>query len=474
MSIMRRYEIIFGALRLPVDFLMILGAFWAAYYLRPITDLIPGVQYQFRPELLPSPGDYLYLTLFSDVALVLLFAFDRLYSLKNTHLFSREFPRILFWVSAWIMFIIAYYFLIVHQLFFSRIALAHIWFFTILFVMLGRLFILLIQRYLLLFGIGKRRVLFLGAGSLALHLYETLKVDSRYNILGAIAIQPHSTAVIPILGSFQEIERIVKQYHPEEMIQATPDIDNDQSGEVLSLCRYYQINYHFVPDLVKLQRTNVEVEMLGDIPLVSLKESALDGWGYVYKRLFDIVFSLMAMVLLAPLFLVIALAIKLDSPGPIVYKSKRSYRDLIFNVYKFRSMVVHAERLKKDLLDQNERSGPLFKLKNDPRITRVGRFLRKTSLDELPQLINVLMGNMSVVGPRPHLPEEVAQYARHHRRVFAIKPGLTGIAQVNGRSNLDFEQEVQLDVYYIENWSPWIDLKIILKSVLVVFKGDGV
>ena len=136
-------------------------------------------------------------------------------------------------------------------------------------------------------------------------------------------------------------------------------------------------------------------------------------------------------------------------------------------------MVTDADKLKKDLMELNERSGPMFKIKDDPRITRFGRFLRKTSLDELPQLFNVLIGNMSLVGPRPHIPEEIDQYESHHYQVFALKPGMTGLAQISGRSNLDFEDEVKLDVYYIENWSLWLDIKIILKSAGIIFRADG-
>ena len=136
-------------------------------------------------------------------------------------------------------------------------------------------------------------------------------------------------------------------------------------------------------------------------------------------------------------------------------------------------MVTDADRRKKDLMNLNERSGPMFKIKNDPRITKVGRFLRKTSLDELPQLFNVLIGTLSLVGPRPHLPEEIDKYESHHRQVFALKPGVTGLAQISGRSNLDFEEEVRLDVYYIENWSLWMDIKLIIKSIAVIFRADG-
>ena len=141
-------------------------------------------------------------------------------------------------------------------------------------------------------------------------------------------------------------------------------------------------------------------------------------------------------------------------------------------MWKFRTMVVGADKLKKTLMEQNRREGPLFKIQNDPRITRFGRFLRKTTLDELPQLWNVLRGDLSLVGPRAHLPEEIAQYEKHHRKVLAIKAGVTGLAQVSGRSKLDFEKEVKLDVYYLENWSLWLDLKILLKTFTVLLEGE--
>ena len=213
--------------------------------------------------------------------------------------------------------------------------------------------------------------------------------------------------------------------------------------------------------------------MIDDIPLIHLKQTPLEGWGIVIKRTFDLLGSGILILLLTPLWILVPLLIKLDSSGPAFYRSKRKHGEKEFHAHKFRSMIPEAEAMRKSLLSQSERPGPLFKMKRDPRVTRIGAFLRKTSLDELPQLFNVLKGEMSLVGPRPHLPEEVAQYQRHHQQLFAIKPGLTGLAQVNGRSNLSFEDEVRLDVYYIENWALWLDLKILLKSALVVLKADG-
>lgn len=472
---MKRSEIIFGALRLPVDYLAMMAAFLLAYYLRPITDLIPGVQFAFGPELLPEFNEYVQMGAIASIFLVSLFAFNHLYSLRITHRFSREFFKIVFLVSAWLMFIIAYYFLIVHELFFSRIALAHIWFFSIVFVMVGRIFIMSIQSYLLRFGIGKRRVLFIGADGVADHFYQTLKKDPSYEVIGALDAELISRKKdqLKIVGTFDQLEKVVHKYGVEEIIQAESKLKDKAAGDLYEFCRSHQIKYHFIPDLIRLQRTNVEVQMIEDTPLVSLKETSLDGWGHIFKRLFDIGVSAILIVLLIPVWIVISLLIKLDSRGHIIYKSKRKYRNKVFNVYKFRSMIVDADKKKRELIEKNERSGPLFKIKNDPRITRIGRFLRKTSLDELPQLVNVFIGNMSLVGPRPHLPEEIEKYEDHHHRVFALKPGVTGVAQVSGRSNLDFEEEVKLDVYYIENWSLWLDIKLIIRSIGVIFRADG-
>ena len=205
-------------------------------------------------------------------------------------------------------------------------------------------------------------------------------------------------------------------------------------------------------------------------PLIEIKKTSLDGWGKIIKREVDILGSFIGLVLLSPLFLIIALIVKADSPGPVFVKLKRVSQEKEFGLYKFRSMVKNAESLKKELLEYNERKGsPLFKIKHDPRITRVGRILRKTRLDELPQLINVFKGELSLVGPRPHQPDEIAQYEKHHKRVLLIKSGITGLAQISGSSDLSFEKEVKLDTYYIENWSPKQDIYILIKTFLVLF-----
>ena len=473
---MKKSEILFGVLRVPVDYLAVLAAFLLAYYLRPLTDLIPGVQFTFGPQLLPPFGEYLRLALVNGVFVLFLFAVNHLYSLKASHGFGREWFRIVFLVSTWIMFLIAYFFLVLHQLFFSRIALAHIWLLSILFIIAGRFFITLIQNFLLRYGIGQRRVLFIGANALADRYYDLIKKDRTYLVIGALADQLVSRKMeqVKVIGTLEQLESITQKYQIDELIQTDPNLTEKESSELYAFCRQRHIAYHFIPDLVRLQRSNVAIEMVGDVPLISLKETPLDGWARVFKRIFDLVVSLILIIILIPVWILVSLLIKFDSKGPVIYRSRRKYRDQIFGVFKFRTMVQNADEIKKQLLAQNERAdGPMFKLKNDPRVTRVGRFLRKYCIDELPQLFNVLFGSMSLVGPRPHLPEEIEKYQRHHYQVFAVKPGVTGLAQVSGRSDLPFEDEVKLDVFYIENWSLWLDLKIILKTIGVVLKADG-
>ena len=192
------------------------------------------------------------------------------------------------------------------------------------------------------------------------------------------------------------------------------------------------------------------------------------------KRGMDIVGAAMGLILGAPLLALIALAIRLDSPGPIVFRQTRiGIGDRHFEMYKFRSMRKGAEAELERLRELNEADGPIFKIHNDPRLTRVGRFLRRTSLDELPQLWNVLRGEMSLVGPRPPLPAEVTRYMEWHKQRLGVRPGMTGLWQVSGRSLLSFDEGVLLDIYYIENWSLWLDFKILLRTIPKALFGDG-
>jgi exopolysaccharide biosynthesis polyprenyl glycosylphosphotransferase len=218
----------------------------------------------------------------------------------------------------------------------------------------------------------------------------------------------------------------------------------------------------------------VDVDDIAGIPLLGVKEATIPRTGRLVKRALDIFVSALALLITSPIMLLIAIVVRLESPGPAIFRQIRvGPRGRPFTIYKFRSMRQGAEEEQAQLRDRNEASGPLFKIKDDPRFTRLGRFLRRASLDELPQFFNVLRGEMSLVGPRPGPPQEVAQYQPWHRQRLEVSPGITGLWQVSGRSDLSFDEMCLLDIYYIENWSLGLDLTILLRTIPRVILGDG-
>ncbi|MFH1218758.1 MAG: sugar transferase [Candidatus Peregrinibacteria bacterium] len=464
---MKRFEIFFGILKIPIDIIMTVAAFMAAYQLRLITEPIRGIAKPIDYSVLPTLKEYFIFSLIAAIALFVIFAVGRMYTLKTTQKFSTETRKTLLLLIIWAMALVTYFFL-TRTFPFSRLASVYSWALTFIFVITGRGIIRLIQNILIRKGIGKRRLLFIGSNNTTKELQKKLKKDHKYEI-------------VDTLTNISNLENYLKTKKIDEVIQTKSDFSQFQAEEILELCDLYHINYRFTPDLLDVRRTNIEIETLNTIPIISINPTPLDGWGKVWKRLMDIAGATLGLTILSPILLITVIAIKLDSKGPILFSklddgtpAKRvGQHGSRFKFYKFRSMRPNTDKLRyTELAEHNTRKGtPLVKIKNDPRITRVGRFIRKTSIDELPQLYNVLVGNMSLVGPRPHLPEEVEKYQRHHRFVLTIKPGLSGLAQISGRSDLSFEEEVKLDRYYIENWSMWKDIKITLKTLGVILKG---
>jgi exopolysaccharide biosynthesis polyprenyl glycosylphosphotransferase len=245
--------------------------------------------------------------------------------------------------------------------------------------------------------------------------------------------------------------------------------------EIAYVCQDEGVKFRLMADIFSLQLARVRLTELGEIPLLTLEPVAQDEAKLLIKRLIDILFVLCIAPFLVPLFVLTAIAIKIDSPGPVFFVQERvGLRKRIFKMYKFRSMVENSEELLKDIEHLNEAQGPNFKIKNDPRVTRVGKLIRKTSLDEFPQFFNVFMGDMSLVGPRPMSLRDVDLFDRGmQRKRFSVKPGLTCLWQISGRSELTFDQWLELDLAYIENWSLGLDFKILLKTIPVVLKGSG-
>lgn len=242
--------------------------------------------------------------------------------------------------------------------------------------------------------------------------------------------------------------------------------------DVFDATRGKDIGFYHIADWFFLQDIVYTPATINGILAFQYKASTLDEWALVIKRVTDIVVSFFSLILLAPVFAIVAIAIKLDTKWPVFFRQTRVGKaSRAFKMYKFRSMVADAEARKGYLAQKNERNWPLFKITNDPRVTRVGRFLRKTSLDELPQLWNVLIGTMSLIGPRPHLAKEIEHYEPRQKRLLSIKPGISGYAQIHGRDELSFDDEAKYDLYYIQHWSLWLDLYTILMTVKIVLKG---
>jgi exopolysaccharide biosynthesis polyprenyl glycosylphosphotransferase len=460
---MKRWPLFWAVLKVPLDFSMLAAAGMAAYLLR----ISPWVA-EWRPVLfmleLPLKS-YILLVLGLSAGGILLFALAGLYAIAPSRRGARQVLDVGIVVSAGFMLLILYIF-IRGELFNSRFIFLSGWIFAIIFVSAGRIILYVLERTLLVRrGLGSRRVLVVGNDAITERVIAFTKANpaAGYRVLKVLAE--------PNIG---EVRAAIGNPGIEEVMLADPDYPREKVIELIDCCSDLGLGFQFVPNLFQTLTANVGMGLFGDVPLIELKRTRLEGWGRVAKRLMDVVGSVTIGILLLPIFAVTAFFIKWDSAGPVLVKLKRISQGREFELFKFRSMFKNTHHLKYTVMRHlNERAdSPLFKLRNDPRVTRVGRFIRKTRLDEFPQLLNVLLGEMSLVGPRPHEPEEVARYEKHHKKVLAIKPGITGLPQVSGASDLPFEDEVRLDTYYIEQWSLPMDFKILLKTLLIVLRGD--
>jgi len=322
-------------------------------------------------------------------------------------------------------------------------------------------------------GRALRNVLIVGAGGLGRRVAEQLEnhPEGGRAVCGFLDDeQPMGNGVI---GRVNSLARLARTAFVDEVLLAAPH-DRELTLRVLHDARRLRLDVEMVPDLFGCSPEGPEVERLGDLPLICLHEERLPAAGLLAKRALDIVAAGTALLALAPLLAMIAGLVKLDSRGPVLYAAPRAGRKgKLFPCYKIRTMMSNSEDLKKTLRHQNQRSGPIFKIADDPRITRVGRLLRRYSLDELPQLWNVLRGEMSLVGPRPHPVDDFAAYEVEHLARLDVTPGITGLWQVTARRDPSFQRGMELDREYIRSWSLGMDARILLKTVKAVVRGSG-
>ena len=330
-------------------------------------------------------------------------------------------------------------------------------------------------------GEKHRRVLIVGTGNRAERLAGRLLQKSRWGIAIVGHLDPDPSVVgksilgSPVLGTLDEITSVLRDHVVDEVVLAIPRSMIGMAEKVVLACEEEGVKVRLMADLFSINAARMVLDQFDDVPLLTFETVAQEEWKLLLKRVMDLGLTLLVMPVVLPLMGVIALAIRCDSSGSVLFKQLRvGQSKRRFLLYKFRTMVEGSERLQSDLEHLNEAQGPIFKIANDPRITRVGRFLRATSLDELPQLLNVLRGQMSLVGPRPMSLRDVNLFDRGiQRKRFSVRPGLTGLWQVSGRSHLPFSQWLELDLSYIANWSLLLDVKILFRTIPAVLRGTG-
>lgn len=467
---MKRSEVYFSVVQVPVDYLMVVLAALSVFLLR---DFLPAVSDILAPKLYDiSFNRFFELSLIVAALFVFMYAIEGLYVIRATRRFLNEAFSIWKATTLGIVIIIVAVFL-EREWFSSRFIILAGWVAAASYVTVGRYMLRKIQlHYLVEKGVGVHRVLLLGRNG---RVRRFAKLFAKNPTLGYRAVD------IAEAASLHRIEEIRIEKGIDEIIVCDPTIPDDEQEKILDYCQIHNIAYKYFPTM--LQTSRFSLSIVNGEPLIEFQNTPLEGWGRVAKRIFDIVASVIAIIVFSPVMLAIALLIKIeDRDGPIIYRNRRiGENGEEIDVYKFRYMQwkycvtrknpdfdAAVEYEKRLIAERSVRKGPLYKIKDDPRKTKIGAFIEKYSLDELPQFFNALRGDMSIVGPRPHQKREVEQYREYHRRLLTIRPGITGMAQISGRSDLPFEDEYRLDVYYIENWTVWLDILICLKTVVAM------
>lgn len=461
---MKRSEIYFSAIQLPVDFIMIVLAALSAYAVRDIPQILA-----LRPKLYSIElTEYLKVILIVAPLFLIVYAIEGLYTMRATRSPFREAFKVFRATSLVLVLVIVTIFL-KREWFSSRFIILAAWSFMVIYVTWARYIIQRIQRYYLVHrGVGVHRVLLVGTNGRIEQLQNLFRNQRE---LGYIVV-----GVVGVI-SLHEIKALRAASGIDEIMICDPSLTDDEQEKLLDYCQINNITLKYLPTTRETSRYTMTI--FNGEPIIEFQHTPLDGWGKVLKRSFDLVMGGVLTLFFSPIMLLIAFLIKYEDPdGPIIYTNERiGENGEKIPVFKFRYMKwkwcinkenpnfdIALEYEKKLIEERSVRQGPLYKIKDDPRKTRIGAFIERYSLDELPQFFNVLRGEMSLVGPRPHQKREVEKYSEYHRRLLTIKPGITGMAQISGRSDLDFEDEYRLDVFYIENWSLWLDVIICLKT----------
>ncbi len=472
---MRRHQLTFAVILLPLDYVALLLAAITAHRLRfqIFADLRPAI------SLLPYP-EFLKASSLVALGYLAIFALAGLYAIERPRRILEEAVKVISACTFGIMGLIILIFF-QRELFTSRFVVLAVWVLSFVYVIIGRLLVRGVNRSLLKRGIGARRIIVVGGDdrATAAIVEEFSKDPARgYRIVRRFPRWDEIAA--------REAAALCENGGADEVFVTDPDTGKDEMRAVIEFAEDRHLSFRYAADTLAAHAALASTTIAG-IPVIEVERTRLEGWGRVYKRVFDVIASVLLIIVTSPFMLLAALAVALESRGPIIFRNERvGLEGKKFRVYKFRSMRADvsvgeqfgdqraALELERKLIEERGiKQGPVYKIKDDPRVTRVGRFIRRFSIDELPQFFNVLKGDMSLIGPRPHQPREVENYQRHHKRVLMIRPGITGLAQVSGRSDLSFEDEIRLDTFYIENWTPLMDVAILMKTPIVVLAKKG-
>lgn len=457
----RRLRALFTISLLLTDSAASLLAFYIAYLLRLM---------MVGPKIGPF-GDYLVLALIQLVNTLLVFFAYKFYHRRHAAILLDEVYRMFGAVSVATLLTIAFLGFALRGLEYQRLMIVFAWAGALVLIPFGRWIHSRIQRWMQRRGKGTERVLIVGTGEVGRMILQKIQHTPGlgYEVVGFVDVNHTQSRVLglPVFGTVDDLPRVIEQQGIAEVIIALPEASHQELVGIVALCEREKVSIRVFPDVFQIMASEVTISDLAGLPLLTIRDVALRGWKLTLKRIVDIVFSSLFLFFMSPLMMLVALAIKLDSRGPVFFVQERMGLDARpFKLLKFRSMRQDAEA-----------NGPGWTKKDDPRRTRVGAFIRKTSIDEMPQFINVLMGDMSVVGPRPEQPAYVEQfrqsiprYMERHRE----KAGITGWAQVNGlRGDTSIAERTKYDLWYIENWSLWLDFRIILRTIFKIFTDQS-
>ena len=472
----KRLDLTFTALLLPLDILALFCAGLSSYLLR---------YSRFVSEVLPILQDVPFNEYMTRVAMfvaawIVIFVLTGLYTTSSRRAWN-ELGRIIIACAAGTMLVIATVFFR-REIPASRFIVLAVFGFSIVYVWIERLFLRVLRHALLRARVGHRLFVVIGGSATASEVAATYNKNPIFGV----------TVVKQFASWNQETRRAIEKIKSNEgldgILLADSDMNKEKALDLIAFSEEHNLAFTYLADLFAASFTNIAVSTDTGVPIIEVKRTPLEGWGRIGKRGFDIIVSALLLLITSPILLLASLALIVEDGIPVIFQNERvGERGNLFKTYKLRSMwrkfsigpqfktnkqdnLAYEQTLIKE---RSIKHGPIYKIANDPRVTPVGHFIRRWSIDELPQFWNVLVGDMSLVGPRPHQPREVDKYEPSQRRVLAIRPGITGMAQISGRSDLVFEDEARIDIWYIENWSLGLDLYILLKTPFVVLNRKG-